>query len=83
MNGEWVNSALRIPHSELAVDSALRTPHSAFRLYSPVVRWHIRNLLVVFFALISSACLVVSLQPAYDDSSLTWDSHARRHLEKR
>jgi len=24
-------------------------------------------------ALIASACLVVSLQPAYDDSSLTWD----------
>jgi len=37
------------------------------------VRWHCRTLLVVFFALISSACLVVSLQPAYDDSSLTWD----------
>ena len=63
------------------------TQHSAaFRksVYTPhVLRWRLA-LLVALVALTGPACLVVSLQPAYDDdSSLTWDPTLVGIMEKR
>ena len=54
-----------------------------FRLYSACLALAVSVSLVALVALTGPACLVVSLQPAYNDNSITLGSDARRLLEKR